>query len=170
MKPQNIPITPKHVVALIVINAFIMLIAIVSALYYMYTVALNEESQRLRELAQSQARIIESVSQHDYQHHKQHQKSKLEAWEMTLSQIKNAHENYEGFGETGEFTLAIKDDDKIFFLLSHRHLDLERPKSVELFSDTAEPMQLALRDMSGTMIGFDYRKVKVLAAYEPVKT
>jgi len=45
----------------------------------------------------------------------------------TLSQIIDAHKHYEGFGETGEFTLARREGDKIVFILSHRHFNRESP-------------------------------------------
>ena len=53
-------------------------------------------------------------------------------------------------------------------MLNHRHFDLNNPKPVPWDSELAAPMRLALSGQSGTIIGQDYRGVKVLAAYEPV--
>jgi len=86
-----------------------------------------------------------------------------------LSQIVESHRLYEGFGETGEFTLARREDDQIVFLLSLRHLDRDKPEAVPFHTDSAEPMERALTGKSGTMIGHNYRGVHVLAAYKPVE-
>ena len=84
----------------------------------------------------------------------------------TLSQVVEAHESFQGFGETGEFTLARREGDQIVWLLRHRHGDLEVPSPIPLATDLAEPMRRALRGESGTLVGLDYRGVEVLAAYE----
>jgi signal transduction histidine kinase len=89
--------------------------------------------------------------------------------EATLSQIIDAHTKYEGFGETGEFTLARIEGDNIIFLLSHRHGGLDKPKSIPFTSNLAQPMRKALLGESGTMVGYDYRGEIVLAAHEPVQ-
>ena len=88
--------------------------------------------------------------------------------EATLSQIVDAHEHYEGFGETGEFALARRDGDFIVFILRHRYGVVEHPPPVAFDSELAEPMRLALKGLSGTVIGLDYRGETVLAAHEPV--
>jgi hypothetical protein len=131
----------------------------------LYTTAVNEERTRLKETAQSQARLIEAIARFDIQYSSNYPFGSKEA---TLSQIIDAHDKYQGFGETGEFTLSKKEDDHIVFLLSHRHFDLQNPKPVPFDSKLAQPMRLALSGQSGTIIGLDYRGEKVLAAYEPV--
>jgi hypothetical protein len=131
----------------------------------LYTTAIKEGRTRLKETAQSQARLIEAIARFDAQYSKDYP---LGAREATLSQVIDAHNKYQGFGETGEFTLSKKAGDKIVFLLSHRHFDLESPKPVPFDSKLAQPMRLALLGQSGTIIGLDYRGEKVLAAYEPV--
>jgi hypothetical protein len=90
------------------------------------------------------------------------------AFAATLGQIRDAHARSQGFGETGEFTLAKKEGDQIVFLLSHRHYDLESPEPIAFASNLAEPMRRALSGESGTVVALDYRGERVLAAYEPV--
>jgi signal transduction histidine kinase len=80
----------------------------------------------------------------------------------------DAHKHYKGFGETGEFTLARTHGKDIFFLLSHRHYDLDHPKPVPFDSELAEPMRRALKGFSGTVVAHDYRGELVVAAHEPV--
>ena len=45
-----------------------------------------------------------------------------------ISQVEDAHESYEGFGKTGEVTLAQHDGSEIAFRLRHRHEGLDRPR------------------------------------------
>jgi PAS domain S-box-containing protein len=151
---------------LIVILIAICLCATGFSMWFLYKTALDEERGRLTETAQSQARLIESVSRFDETYRKGVPEGAVAA---TLEQIKDAHKHYKGFGKTGEFTLAVKKGDNIVFLLSHRHYDLNNPKPVPFDSKLAEPMRLALSGKSGTIIGPDYRGEEVLAAYEPVK-
>jgi len=155
----------KRVFNLICIMAAVTMIVEFVAIGMLYRTAFNEEKARLVETAKSQARLIEAMARFEERYHKKDTKSPDE---KTLSQIIDAHNHYEGFGETGEFTLSKREGDQIVFLLSHRHYDLRNPKPVPFESELAEPMRLALSGKSGTIIGLDYRGAKVLAAYEPV--
>ena len=139
-------------------------------LYVLYRTAFEQQQERLIETAQSRARLLEAMLRHE-----EEEVSDLGEWAShdeplasTLDQVRDGHRRFRGFGETGEFTLARLEHDRIVFLLSHRHADLENPKSVALASDHAEPMRRALSGASGTIIGLDYRGERVLAAHEPV--
>jgi len=136
-----------------------------ASMWILYEAAFEVEQQRLIETAQSQARLIEAVARFDAIYSKDYPHGTTAA---TLSQITDAHKNYKGFGNTGEFTLARATGDNIAFLLSHRHYDLDKLEPVRFDSELAEPMRLALSGQSGTVVGPDYRGENVLAAYEPV--
>jgi len=131
----------------------------------LYRTALEQQRSRLVEVVQSQARLLEAIARFNMA---RSNKFPGGAAEATLWQMKDAHSRYEGFGDTGEFTLARRDGNFIEFLLSHRHLDLHDPKPVQFTASLAEPMRRALLGQSGTVIAVDYRGVMVLAAYEPV--
>jgi PAS domain S-box-containing protein len=137
----------------------------VAAIAILYHAALDEERSRLVETAQSQARLMEAVARFDEVYSLDYPEGSKAA---TIAQIKDAHERYLGFGETGEFTLARRVGDDIVFVLRHRHLDVDKPQPVPFDSNFAEPMRRALSGQSGTTIGLDYRGVTVLAAHEPV--
>jgi hypothetical protein len=156
----------KRVLLLISIMASVVLLVLVSSFIMLFQTALEEERARLVVTAKSQARLIEAIARFDAQYSSDYPGGGREA---TLSQIVDAHRHYQGFEETGEFTLSRREGDDIVFLLSHRHSDLETPKSVRFDSGLAEPMVLALSGESGTIIGLDYRGETVLAAYEPVR-
>jgi PAS domain S-box-containing protein len=141
--------------------------AVLIALLTLYRVALEQQRERLVETAQSQARLIEAMDR--YHMHDDGEIVTGEVSEATLNQVRDAHERFKGFGETGEFTLAMLEGDQIVFVLSHRHFDLDNPEPVPFYGELAEPMRLALSEKSGTIIGLDYRGETVLAAYEPVE-
>jgi len=137
---------------LIAIMTAVSLIVTLVTITTLYRTAINEETARLVETAQSQARLIEAVARFDIIYSTDYPGGPEAA---TLDQITDAHEHYAGFGETGEFTLSRKEGDKMVFLLSHRHSDLEKPKPVPFNSELAAPMRFALSGKSGTVIGPD---------------
>ncbi|MEE9594986.1 MAG: histidine kinase dimerization/phosphoacceptor domain -containing protein [Candidatus Hydrothermarchaeales archaeon] len=167
----------KRVFTLILIMTIVSLAVVSIAIQLLYQTALEEERARLVETAHSRARLIEAVARFDAIYSTDYPGG---AQEATLSQIVDAHEKFEGFGKTGEFTLARRDGDNIEFLLTHRHSRLTGEAStqegfevgfrepISFDSGLAEPMRQALLGHSGTIIGLDYRGEEVLAAYEPV--
>jgi signal transduction histidine kinase len=134
------------------------------AIFMLYDTARTAHRDRLEEVVQSRARFIEAVGRFDAKF--SHGDVSGGPSAATLTQVVDAHENFEGFGETGEFTLARLEDDRIEWLLRHRHTDIEIPISTPLSSELAEPMRRALNGESGTVVGLDYRGAKVLAAYD----
>ena len=159
MKPKN------RIALLILIMSFIVIAVESVTIGLLYHTAFEQERIRLVETAKSQARLIEAVARFNQLQNSDYLGGARQA---TLNQIRDAHASYEGLGETGEFTLSTKQDDQIVFLLSHRHYDQDNPKPVAWDSNLAEPMRMALSGKSGTIVGLDYRGVKVLAAHEPV--
>jgi len=158
----------KRLVLLIVVLVVVTLSVAGIAVSLLYRAAIIEERGRLMETAQSQARLIEAIARHEQSEHGAEGTDMSQTTDMALALVADAHSHYDGFGETGEFTLARQEEGMIVFLLSHRHYDLQFPKPVPVDSDWAEPMRMALSGRSGTTIGLDYRGVYVLAAYEPV--
>jgi PAS domain S-box-containing protein len=134
--------------------------------WLLYSTAFVEQQERLIETAQSQARLIEAIARFDAKYRPSNFKG--DTYAATLSQIIDAHLHYQGFGQTGELTLAQRQGEQIVFLLRHRHFDLDNPKPVPFQSSLAEPMRQALQGNSGTLVGLDYRGKMVLAAHEPV--
>jgi signal transduction histidine kinase len=159
----------------IVIMAVVSISTAAIAIYVLYEAGFRVHRARLREVVESRARIIEAVARFDSRFSQEDFPGGAAA--ATLSQVIEAHEHFEGFGETGEFTLARREGDEIVWLLGHRHPHLEEPRPgwhgdvdlpppIPLSSGLAEPMCLALSGESGTIVGLDYRGVEVLAAYE----
>jgi PAS domain S-box-containing protein len=122
----------------------------------LYDAAFEGQRRRLCEIAQGQARWLEAVA------------AVTAEPEVALHMLWQAHENFKGFGESGEFSLARRHGEYIHFLLHRRHdglVDLHPALWVALQD---RPIGRALSGLSGSMVGMDYRGERVLAAYEPV--
>ncbi len=136
------------------------------ALVTLYQTAFEQQCERLVETVSSQAQLIEAVARFAARHSSADAPGG--AFAATLSQIRDAHQRYDGLGKSGEFTLAKRQGEQIVFLLRHRNLDHELPGSLPISGAAAEPMRRALAGETGTLIGRDYRMETVLAAYQPV--
>ncbi|MBT7618356.1 MAG: PAS domain S-box protein, partial [Calditrichaeota bacterium] len=160
----------KRLLFLILILSVISLSISSITIGILYRTAFEENRVMLINIAQSRARMIEAMAQYDKEKADMitDEDPEHDPFTATLSQINEAHKKFEGFGETGEFTLAQHTEDNIVFLLRHRHANLAAPHLIPFHSTLAEPMRLALSGKSGTIVSFDYRGEMVLAAYEPV--
>ncbi|HYW78258.1 MAG TPA: ATP-binding protein [Thermoguttaceae bacterium] len=123
-------------------------------------------------MTHSQAHLIEAIAEREQLH--LHQHDDTPGWdprEATLETIRTFHNEFRGFGTTGEFMLAEhdKENDKIVPLFGYRYLERANPEPVPFSSTLAEPMRRALSNKAGTLIGLDYRGHRVLAAHEPLK-
>ena len=138
---------------------------VIVAFLVLYGAAFEGQRARLVETARSRARFMESVASFDRQYNSEYPGGPEAA---TIAQITAAHEQFEGSGGTGEFTLARLEGESIVFLLTHGHAGDAAARPVPVASELAEPMRRALRGESGTVVGLDYDGALVLAAYEPV--
>jgi PAS domain S-box-containing protein len=156
----------------LLITIFTVAVLVVAAVIIglLYRTSLAQETARLEEVAHSQARMIEAIAQHEtrYSHLMPAESGHGDALASTLAQVRDANERFSGFGSTGEFTLARREDDSILYLLTQRHPGSRRTMAIPFNGARGEPMRRALSGLSGTVIGQDYRGVTVLAAYEPV--
>jgi len=153
----------KKLGILIMIMSIICSIAVGGTIYLLYLEELSERKDRLVEIVNSQARLMEAISEHellkDESVYKKH----------TLIQIRNATKHYR-MNSAIEFTIAeLKDDNKICWIVRQKYDKLTEDKSLYIDSKLAKPMRLALQGKSGIIIGLDYKGIEVLAAYEPVQ-
>lgn len=165
---QNQSNPTTWVVSLIAILVTVSSVVALITLWIIYETSFNEQQLRLIDNVKSRARLIEAVARHDQKEAIKNNVSISEAHNKTLNQVINAHSNFSGLGETGEFTLARKSKNEIEFIYRQRHSNLDTPEPISFQSELAIPMRLALFGHSGTIIGPDYRGENVLAAYEPV--
>ena len=132
----------QRLLVLLVVMATVGLTAMGLSLWLLYRAAFDEERASLVEIAQSQARLIEAVARFD-SIHSQHANPRGAAG-ATLVQIIDAHAHYQGFGETGEFTLARREGGDIVFLWSFRHENPGVQRRLPVPGELAEPMRRAL--------------------------
>ena len=151
---------------LFLIMATAALLVSVISIFSLYDTAIEQHRLRLVETIKSQARLIEAIAQFDSLHNEDN--DPVVARRATLEKVAAAHAEFEGFGVSGEFVLAQREQDHIHFVLSRRHLQSSSLRSIPFNGDWAEPMRQALSGRSGVMTGLDYRGVEVLAAYEPI--
>jgi PAS domain S-box-containing protein len=141
---------------------------LVSALsiFSLYLTAIEQHGLRLLETVKSQARLIEAIAEFDNPDNGGRDPALLR--QATLDKVASAHRKFEGFGESGEFVLALRAGDRIHFVLNRRHAHSRTSRSIPFAGQWAEPMRRVLAGKSGVMTGLDYRGVEVLAAYEPI--
>jgi PAS domain S-box-containing protein len=156
----------QRLLILLVTMSTVGLTAMGLSLWLLYSAAFDEQRSSLVEIARSQAGLIEAVARFDTLYS---QNTNLGgAGAATLSQVIDAHAHHQGFGKTGEFTLARREGDDILFLLSFRHENPGIQQRFPFAGELAEPMRRALEGKSGALVGLDYRGIRVLAAHEPV--
>jgi diguanylate cyclase (GGDEF)-like protein/PAS domain S-box-containing protein len=151
--------TPQQIIAVMAISVIGVLLL---AIWLLYETSLQQQRQRLVEIAQGSASLIEAIAEHEAGDAERGDD------DSTLEQVEHAHSTFHGFGNTGEFALAKRQGDQIEFLLRHHQGKHEKPLTVPFISSLAEPMRQALQGKSGTLIGLDFRGESVLAAFEPI--
>jgi hypothetical protein len=144
---------------------FVSLIVGAIAFVILYDEALEQTRKQLVTTANGQGRLIEAVARFDTEFSSDYPGGSEAA---TISQIRDSYTGDHSIGLTGELTLAKRDGDRILFLSNHRNGAIAEIEPMAFESELAEPMKAALSGDTGTMIGRDYRGVKVLAAYLPV--
>ena len=155
---------PFNQLFLIMATAALLVSAI--SIFSLYDTAMEQHRLRLVETLKSQARLIEAIAQFDSLENEDN--NPVMTLQATLEKVAAAHAEFEGFGVSGEFVLAQREQDHIHFVLSRHHLQSNSLRSIPFNGDWAEPMRQALSGRSGVMTGLDYRGVEVLAAYEPI--
>ena len=162
----------NRIFLLILVMAILAICVSSIAIAMLYRTAMQQQGIRLAETVQSQARFLEAVARFDARFSTEDVPGG--AFAATLQQIREAHELFKGFGKTGEFTLAKREDNQIRYLLETRAHGASPPNktappmTLPFEGKNATAMQQALLGNSGTLISRDYRGVRVLAAFEPV--
>jgi PAS domain S-box-containing protein len=155
----------RRLALLVLIMIGVCVIVGTTAIGVIYEAALVRERERLVNIAQSQARLMEAFARLEAPARTEDTQPPASA----LSQILDAHRRLreQVIGQTAELQLARRDSDLIVFVTSAR--GSEQPHEPVAFGGpVAEPMTAALSGRSGTMIGRDYAGHRVLAAFEPV--
>lgn len=140
------------------------LITALSLFWLLFGSEIEARSVQLQEMARSQARFFEATGKFNAMFQSGEVAGAAQA--ATLSQIKEGHRQYQGFGETGEMMLAQRIGPDIVFLLPTRGRDARVPSVIPWSSAGGGPMRLALEGQSGVVRDRDHAGAEVLAAYE----
>ena len=150
---------------LVLLFAAVALMVFAVTSYLNYVAAFKQMRSHLGEMANARSHMIEAVLDFDQKEYADFPGGSLAA---TMSQIRQAHRLAPGFGRTGEFVIAERRGEFIEFMVDHRFLELEAHRPIAWDSELAQPMRLALKGEQGTVVGLDYRNVRVLAGYAPI--
>ena len=131
-----------------------------------YRSRLETAGNHLQDLVSTQALLIEEIAQFE---------SRLgqglaagEARGSTVGRIAAAHRTFQGFGETGVFVLGEWVAGAITRHLVTGTLVDETPPAIPDAGELMAPMKAALAGNTGTLVGKDYRGMRVLAAFRPL--
>ena len=155
----------RRILWLIVIMMAAVTVSTAVAIAVLYRTAFEQERSHLIQNADDQAHLMDAVARFDRQHTHLGYATSAAA---TLSQIHNAFDHYPSDGQIAEIAVAQRQGEDIVYLVTHGRVATEAVKRVPFDSRLAEPMRRALSGHAGSMIGLDYRGVRVLAAYHPV--
>lgn len=100
----------KHAYLLITILTCIVFIVESLTLFILYDTTFEQQHDRLVTTARSQTRLIETVTKFDAKFSKDDHSGGASG--ATLSQIREAHQEFGGFGETGELVIGMLDNNK----------------------------------------------------------
>jgi len=175
---------------IIVLMAVVAMVVGSSTLIILYNAAYKQQKQRLVEISQIQARILEEMMRGNLEYGDGKRSGVISSSSINsgsissgsissgsinpasikkvISQLRSAYNRFEGIGSTGELALAKLQGDNIEFLFVGRQESSTMATTVPQDSKLAEPMRLALAGQSGVVIAQDYSGETVLAAYEPI--
>ena len=133
----------------------------------LYQAAFSSRQIDLIEMVNVKAGLINAVGRFDAQFSQaDHPEGSFAA---TLSQVKDANLQQQGFGKTGEFVIGRSAGNRVLFKLPSRHLGNQIPDPIDIQSTIAIPMLLGLQGKQGAMIARDFRDEEVLAAFLPLE-
>lgn len=155
----------RRLVALAVLASTLIFVVGGLAVAFLYRAGIEREREALGEVVFTHARLVEALLLDEVM---EAGGDSVRGLEGTLSQLRAAWVDFQGFGETGELTLSERRGDTIFFFLGLREDTTRAPAPIRIPSGLAEPAQWALAGRSGAALARDYDSVAVVAAYTPV--
>jgi len=146
----------KDIIQLLIIMILIPLVVTVITLIVVYHLTLRGKMDLLKDISSDQTELITTAFQ------------ATKDTTAVLKTIKKQEDITNGLDETGEFILAYRKKDSIYFILEQRNEYFIQPKPISIDSKTAEPIKYALQKHSGFIRGRDYKNKRVLAYYNHI--
>lgn len=137
-----------------------------SVAWILYETAFDEEAKRLKNIVDTQGALIEAIAKFEARSHPLNHPEAATA--AILNQITAAFKEQNNFGASGEFALARREGDYIFYLITQRSGNFLSGFRVRISSPLVKPMAQALSGQNGVLIAKDLRGTSILAAYRPL--
>ncbi len=154
-----------RIALLVTIMIAVLAVAGTVFLTMLYRAAIEEQKERLSEIARSMAVHFKEVARTEGIL-TDAGPGKID--DLRLRELLEAHAHYRAQTKTGEIVVGRREGDTMVFLLGKKPHERKAPRTLPFDSPLAQPMYRALSGLSGTMVGLDYQGKEVLAAYEPV--
>lgn len=151
--------------SLMAIMASVVLLVLGTSLLMLYHTSFEQRRLDLLDIVRSQSHLIEAVAAFDSLQYSDYPGGARAA---TIKQVITGYQGFTGYDEKVEFTIASRVADEMVFHFRRHMGEIGIPRPIAFDSELAEPMRRALSGTSGTVIGLDYRGVRVLAAHEPM--
>lgn len=156
----------RKLISLVATVILVALVVAVVSILHLYRTALAMERKRLNQTVESQVLLIGAVARFDAVHS---QDANPEgATGATISQIRDAYQHFQWFGDTGEILIARLTEGRVEYINQLRDEAHSSLANIPDSLDHGLPMRLALEGQSGIMIARDYRNEMVLASYAPI--
>ncbi|MGB0671945.1 MAG: histidine kinase dimerization/phospho-acceptor domain-containing protein, partial [Rhodospirillales bacterium] len=154
----------SEIVQLVLVMVAAVLVIGGSALYVLAGQATSQAQAALRGALTTQAGLISAIAKNARDRYQGFPERHIA--NLTADHVREAFSKSQGFGETGEFVLGRAFGDNIALIARQR--DISRIETIRAEDRRAEPMRRALAGQNGVMVGFDYRNIEVIAAFQPV--
>jgi len=151
---------------LILVMVLIAALSSAGSFWMLYRAAFEQQRMQLVEMAQGHARLLVALVESERHHGVA--KHSDDGNQHILSHIYDIYERYRNPNENIEITLSRRQADNVVHLIGSRRFLVGNRDQLISDPELAQPARRALSGQSGSMIGLDYRRVTVLAAYEPV--
>ncbi len=155
----------KRITGLVGVMMIAVSLSTATAIVILYQTAFEQQRAHLVQSVHDQAKLMEAAARLDGT---ENQGRPGEPRGHTLLPITTAFDHHPDVSQLAEIDVARREGDEIVYLVRHGRHDVRHPRAVRFTSALAEPMRRAVSGQYGSMIGLDYRGVKVLAAYESV--
>ncbi|WP_415884371.1 diguanylate cyclase domain-containing protein [Neptuniibacter sp. QD34_54] len=149
----------------ILLLATVALTVMMTSIGLLYHSEREAENQRLLDMVETQASLINAVAEFDAQYNEDDFPGG--SVKATLLQVSNSMQESPGFGVTGEFLLGGFDGYSVKFLTQPSHA-LEPVPAFHVVELHSNAMKQALAGRTGTLVDIDYRNENVLAAFTPL--
>ncbi len=143
--------------------SLVWLLVLVASLLITYRIFIDGQERKLLELAESHVELIEAEESLDLDSGSEG--VSFEVREATLNRVRRAYSNIPPSDNASAYLIARESNGRIQFLASNVQNTSTLPTDIRIAEHPELPMARAIRGENGSLVGDDWRGVRVLAAY-----